>query len=172
MPVRTLRLSPKKIIRLVGDEFQQSGGQPQLYACAHYDYRIEEDFDRAAYGMENDKRHFFVTEEAVLSVEPRVELNYWVLSVVARKELGPRVVGPENALTGASLTLDEFRIMFIDPGTYRVTVRLAADTHEAREHFDRWWSRLNARHAKPDNRVRVPSRRKVKKGRMRFVQVE
>ena len=76
MTVLSLRRSPKEIIRLLKAEIKAAGGQPNFYASAHHDYMIEEDFDRAAYGLENDNRANLVTHEAVLYVEPHVEQNY------------------------------------------------------------------------------------------------
>lgn len=161
MPVHSLRLSPETVIRLIKAEIKEAGGQPELYVSAHRDYRIEEYFDRAAYGLANDNQHDLVSEEAVLSVEPRVEQNYWILSIVAHKKIGPRVIGPENALSGVPLSIAEFCSTFVDPGTYKINVQLAADTPQAHEHFDRWWAELKARHRASGRRVRAGSGRKT-----------
>lgn len=160
MTVLSLRKSPKEIIRLLKAEIKAAGGQPGFYVNAHHDYRIEEDFDRVAYGLENDTRQNLVTEEAVLHVEPRVEQNYWVLSINAYKELGPQMMAHENALSGAPLALDEFGSAFIEPGTYKVNVRLTLSTPKAHSHFDRWWKGLKVCHPRSSKRVNIVSRRK------------
>ncbi|MDE2583566.1 MAG: hypothetical protein KGL52_18170 [Rhodospirillales bacterium] len=147
MPIYRLRISPAEIIRLIRAEAAASGGQPEFYVSAYHDYVIEEDYDRAAYGVGGDARRDLVTAEAVLSVEPRLEQNYWVLSIVVRQELGPQAIDDENALLGVPLTVDAFRARFLTPDAGKVSVRLAVRTPQARAHFDRWWAELNARHA-------------------------
>lgn len=140
MPLRNLRISAKKIVDLLRAEIKREQGQPELNMRAWRDYRIDEFFDRSAYDS-GDRRNL-VTDEATLVVEPRIEQNYWVLSIVAHKELGPRAIGPENALINWPLTIDEFCSRFVDSNIYRVAVRLTADTPDARKHFDHWWAEL------------------------------
>lgn len=147
-----LRIPPREVVRLVRAERDAAGGQPELYEDALKDYVIEEEYDRHAYGLpeieQDGRRYDLITVEAVLNVEPRVERDFWVLSVVVRKNLGPQIVDDEErALVATALTLDEFEREFLAPGAGRVTVRLETETPLAKQHFDDWWAALNARHA-------------------------
>jgi hypothetical protein len=65
-------------------------------------------------------------------------------------------------LSGVPLALDEFRSTFIEPGTYKVNVRLMVSTPEARKHFDRWWQGLKACHRRSSKRDGAVSRRKAR----------
>lgn len=141
-----LRLSPREVIRVVRAELMTTGGAPELYLDAWSDFLIEEDFDRAAYGLRDDTQHDLVTSEAVLNIEPRLERNYWVLSIIAHRVIGPQIIGDENSYIGEPLSLDEFEGRFVaaDPG--RAVVRLATETPAAKAHFDAWWAEIAARH--------------------------
>ncbi len=141
-----LRLSPREIIRVLRAEVAGTGDAPELYVNAYSDFLIEEDYDRAAYGLCGDNRHNLVTSEAVLNIEPHLEQNYWVLSVVAHKVLGPQIIGDEKSHVGEPISLDEFESRFVaaDPG--RVSVRLATETPLAKSHFDAWWASVAGRH--------------------------
>ncbi len=153
-----LRLSPQEIMRVVRAELMATGGAPELYIDAYSDFLIEEDFDRAAYGLRGETQHDLVTSEAVLTIEPRLEQNYWVLSIVAHKVIGPQIIGDENSYIGAPISLDEFEERFVtaDPG--RVSVRLATETPTAKAHFDAWWTEIAARHPRESvmNEKRIP----------------
>ena len=163
MPLRNLRTSPKKIVDLLRAEIEREHGQPELNMRAWRDYRIDEFFDRPAYDLNSDDRRNLVIDEATLVVEPRLEQNYWVLSIVAHKELGPRAIGPENALINWPLTIDEFCARFVDSGIYKIAVRLTADTPEARTHFDRWWAQLKMRHPAASVHAHADKERKARK---------
>jgi hypothetical protein len=141
-----LRIPPEEVVRLVRAESEAAQGQPELYLAGREDFVIEEDFDRRAYGLEEGSGYDLVTVEATFTVEPRVERDYWMLSIVYRKELGPRLAEGENALFGGELTLDEFEPRFLLQGDGAVRVRLDVETPQAERHFDRWWADLNARH--------------------------
>ncbi len=146
MPTYSLRIVPADIVRLVRAEIHATGGQPEFYVDARQDYVIEEDYDRAAYGLHDGEAYDLVTAEAALNIEPRVEQNYWILSVIVHRELGPQVIEDENALLGAPLTLDAFETAFLADGKASVRVRLTTHTREAKRHFDRWWAELSERH--------------------------
>jgi hypothetical protein len=146
MPTYPLRIAPEEVLRLVRAETDEAGGQPELYLGAWQDYVIEEDYDRASYGLDDDNRYDLVTAQAVLNIEPRLEQNYWVLSVVARREVGPQIIEDENALLGAPLTLERFESDFLATDGVAVGIRLDARTPQAKQHFDRWWAELSRRH--------------------------
>lgn len=145
-PSYVLRLPAAEILRLVRAETEATGGAPELYVDAYQDYIIEEQYDRGAYVLRDAIRYDFVTTQAVLNIEPRLEQNCWVLSVVVDWKLGPQPVEDEVAFTGRPLTLDAFEADFLArPGTV-VSVRLETQTPLAKAHFDQWWADLNARH--------------------------
>jgi hypothetical protein len=146
MTIYSLSVSPKEVIRLVRVEKETAKGQPEFYESAWLDYVIEEDFDRTKYHLPDGERYDLVSVEAILDIEPRLEQNYWILSVVARKELGPRVVEDENALVGADIALDEFEKNYVVSGDYTLGVYLDVQTPQAKEHFDHWWGDLEEQH--------------------------
>jgi hypothetical protein len=154
MPIYVLHISPQDVVRLVRAETASAGGQPELFVNAWEDYEIEEDFDRHAYGLADGDKYSLVSVEAVLNIEARLEQNYWVLSIAVRKDLGPQAIESDDALLGASLTLDRFETDFLSIGDALVRVRLQTHTARAREHFRQWWSELNRRH--PMERAQVP----------------
>src|SRR5664280_2872775 len=124
MPTCLLRLSAEEIVRVVRAEMDAAGGQPELYVGAWQDYGIEEDYDRSAYGLHDGAQYDLVTVEGNLNIEPRIERNYWILSVAVRREIGPRIIGDENALLGAPLMLDEFESGFRAQGEREGVVSL------------------------------------------------
>jgi hypothetical protein len=146
MKTYLLRTAPAEVVRLLRAETAAAEGQPELYLEGRQDFLIEEDFDRCAYGLTDGSRYDLVTAEAELTVEPRVERDDWMLSLVYSKDLGPQLTEDENAFFGGELTLDEFDTRFLAPGDAVVTVHLAVQTPEAKRHFDHWWADLNARH--------------------------
>jgi hypothetical protein len=148
MAIYLLRIPPYEVIRVVRAETEAESGQPQLYEDAWQDYVIEENYDRRARGLGDGEEYDLVSIDAVLKVEPRLEQNYWVLSVVAHKEVGPRVIEDESGLIGAELSLDEFEANFLGKNDVEVSVRLEAQSPEAKKHFDRWWADLCQRHVR------------------------
>jgi hypothetical protein len=141
-----LPIPPAEVIRLLRAEIDAAQGQPELYLAGWEDFLIEEDFDRRAYGLDDGSGYDLVAVEARLTVEPRIERDYWMLSLVYRKDLGPQLTADENAFFGGELTLDEFEKRFLAPGDGVVRVRLDVETPRAKRHFDCWWSDLNTRH--------------------------
>jgi hypothetical protein len=151
MPTYTLRTRPEDIIRLVRAETKAAGGNPEVYVDAWRDYVIEEEFDRRAHGALGGPRFDLVMKQAFLKIEPRLEQNYWVLSVETRDQWRPEAVEDESALLGAPMTLDEFEAALRAGERSHTVVRLSARTLEAKRHFDRWWEDLNVRHPKQDD---------------------
>lgn len=145
-PTYLLHLPVDKLIRLLRAEITRADGAPELYVDAYQDYIIEEEYDRALYPLPDGSQYDLVTAEAVLHVEPRLEQNYWVLSAIVHKELGPQHVGAGSAFLGGPLTLDAFEKDFLTRRDAVVSVRLETDTLPAKVHFDQWWADLNARH--------------------------
>jgi hypothetical protein len=141
-----LSIASTELVRLLRKEIEAAHGQPELYLAGREDFLIEEDFDRRAYGLRDGSGYDLVTNAAQLIVEPRVERDYWTLSLVYRRELGPQLTEDEDAFFGGELTLDEFETRFLAPGDGVVRVRLDVETPEAKRHFDRWWADFSARH--------------------------
>jgi hypothetical protein len=146
MKTSFLRILPAEVVRLLRAEIDAAQGAPELYLGGQEDFLIEENFDRRAYGLDDASEYDLVTVEATLTVEPRVERDYWILSLVYRKELGLQLTKDEDAFFGGELTLDEFETRFLAPGDGVVGVRLDVETPEAKRHFDRWWADLNERY--------------------------
>lgn len=146
MTTYSLRIRPEEVVRLIRTERATEEGQPEFYEDAWEDYVIEEDYDRSAYGLHDGYKYDLVSIEAELNIEPRLEQDYWVLSVLVHKDLGPQIIEDENALVGAELTLDEFEERFLKPHDAATSVRLETQTPRAKAHFDQWWGELNARH--------------------------
>ena len=145
MKTYILDISSKEVVRLVRREIATESGQPEFYHDAWEDYVVTEDFDRRAYGIRCGREYSLVHVTAILDIEPRVERDYWTLKVVVKRTFGPEIVDDTNGFLGAKLTLDEFAAGFLVPGN-DVTVRLEAETPEARKHFDRWLADMCARH--------------------------
>jgi hypothetical protein len=141
-----LRIPPAEVVRLLRAEIAAAHGQPEIYLAGRGDFLIEEEFDRRAYDLADGSGYNLVTEEAELVVEPRVERDYWVLSLVYSKELGPQRVEDEARFFGGELTVDDFADRFLAKGDGVIKVRLDVQTPEAERHFARWWADLNARH--------------------------
>ena len=141
-----LPISPQEVVRLLRAEIVAEQGQPELYLGGRQFFIIEEDFDRDAYHLVDAKGYDLVREEAELIVEPRLEQDYWILSLLYGKNLGPQQTQKEDAFFGGELTLEEFVRRFLARGDGRIRVRLDVQTPEGRRHFDRWWAALEARH--------------------------
>jgi hypothetical protein len=146
MPVYSLRLPPEEIIRVIKAEIAATSGAPEFYVYANADFIIEEDYDRDVYGVRNASQYDLVMSESVLGIEPRIERNYWILSVIVRKVIGPRIIADENSFIGSPLSLDEFAARLANPEGGSVRVRLEIETPLAKSHFDAWWAELAARH--------------------------
>lgn len=138
----------QEVVRLLQVEIETTHGQPELYHSAWKDYLVEEDFDRQSYGLSDGEDYSLVSMDAVLNIEPRLEQNYWVLRVVAHKELGPRQSSDAGALIGATLTLDQFKAFLQDKGN-AASVRLDVTTPFARQHLDAWLAEQRLRRPAP-----------------------
>lgn len=149
MPTYQLRLPAQELVRLVRAEVSATAGAPELFIEAYRDYVIEEDYNRAAYGLHDGSEYDLVISEAVLAIEPRVEQNYWVLTVTVRKVVGPQIVADETALIGASMSLEAFEAALGAPDAGTITVRLDTQSPTAKQHFVQWWTALQVRHAQP-----------------------
>lgn len=149
-----LSLPASEVVRLLKTETKEALGQPELNTTCCMDYIIEEDFDRALYDIEDSKEFDLVTSVATLTIEPRVERGYWILSVVVERELGPTRVSEEDEFGPAELTLNQFEAKLDAAGKKRVTVRLVVETLDVRHDFDRWLADMQARHPAPP--VREP----------------
>lgn len=149
MPTYALRIPPKSIVQVIRTETARAQGQPELYINAYRDYVIDEDYDTRRYAPADQSRYSQVISESVLNIEARLERNYWVLAVVVHQDLGLRVVDDENALLGATLTLDEFDAALRSAPATAVSVRLEASTFQAKAHFEEWWAEMMKQTADP-----------------------
>jgi hypothetical protein len=141
-----LSLPAEEVVRLLRAEMEATFGQPELGIGAEKEYLIEEDFDRSAYGIPDEKDFDLVTSIATLTIEPRIGMGYWILETVVECAIGPLPTSAEDELTRRDLTLDEFEAELRPPGQKRITVRLHVETSAVRQDFDRWLADMQARH--------------------------
>jgi outer membrane lipoprotein SlyB len=141
-----LDLTAEEVVHLLRAETESAYGQPELDTGAEKDYVIEENFDRGAYGIRDGEEFDLARSEAILTIEPRVEMGYWILEADVERALGPVRISEEDKLVRQDLTLDEFENELHAPGQKQVIVRLYAQTPEARRDFDRWLTDMRTRH--------------------------
>ncbi|MGB8365072.1 MAG: hypothetical protein ACLQUZ_10080 [Rhizomicrobium sp.] len=141
-----LALPASEVVRLLRAETTAALGQPELNTTCGKDYVIEEDFDRAAYDINDGEEYDLVTSVATLTIEPRVESGYWILAAAVERVLGPLHVSQEDDLAPAELTLDAFEAELRASGHKHVIVRLTAETSAVRQDFERWLADMRARH--------------------------
>jgi hypothetical protein len=138
-----LAVRPQEVVRLLRSEIAAAQGRPELYYSAWEDYVVEEDFDRASYGIDDGAEYNLVSVDAVLNIEPRQEQNYWVLRVVVHRELGPQKIENAAAMMGVTLTLDEF-LARLTAYENAAAVYLDVTTPFGKRHFDTWLAELRA----------------------------
>lgn len=141
-----LTLPAAEVLHLLRAETESARGQPEVNTGAEKDYVIEENFDRSAYGIRDGEEFDLARSEAILTIEPRVEMGYWILEADVERALGPVRISEEDTLVRQDLTLDDFENELYAPGQKQVIVRLHAQTPEARRDFDRWLTDMRARH--------------------------
>jgi hypothetical protein len=136
---------PEEVVRLLKAEIAATHGQPELCYSVWEDYLIKEHLDCRSLGGRNGEDYDLVSADAVLNIEPRLEQNYWMLKVVAHRDVGPQKICDAAALIGAKLTLEQFEAVLGDRDKV-VTVRLDVSKPFARAHFNSWLDDLRARH--------------------------
>jgi hypothetical protein len=141
-----LTLPGLEVVYLLQAETKTANGQPELNTTCNKDFIIEEDFDHSAYGIDADEQFDVVTSVATLTVEPRRENGYWILSVVVERALGLVRTFDESEMAPMGLTLDEFLIELRSARKKEITVRLDVETPEVKQDFDRWLSDMRVRH--------------------------
>jgi hypothetical protein len=146
MPTQILRLSPLELVRLLRAETEAAHGQPELNTTMSREHIIAEDFDRSAFGLHDGEQLDLVTEVTILTIEPRIERDYWTLEITAEHPLGPMPSREENALERKELTLDEVEIEVRSAAPKRATVRLIYETPTAKRRFDRWLADMRRHH--------------------------
>ncbi|MEO7207597.1 MAG: hypothetical protein ABI145_12605 [Steroidobacteraceae bacterium] len=146
MKTLILALSGLEVTRLLRAETIAANGQPELDTTCEKDFRIEEDFDRNAYGIAKDEWFDLVTSMAVLTIEPRRESGYWILSVAVERVLGLVRTFDEGKMRHMALTLDEFELELRSARRKDVTVRLDVQTPEVKQGFDAWLAEMRTRH--------------------------
>lgn len=147
MKTYILGLAAAEVVHLLRAETESAHGAPELdVGEPEREYVIEEDFDREAYGLFDGDQFDLVTSITTLTIEPRVESGYWILSTVIECPLGPIPTSQEDQLVRKNLTLDEFEAELLAPGQKRIAVRLHVQTSAAKHDFDRWLMDVRARH--------------------------
>ena len=141
-----LTASAPEIVRLLRAETETANGQPELDTTCEKDYIIEENFDHGAYGIRDEERFDLVTSIATLTIEPRRESGYWVLSVIVERAFGLTPMSEENRMSPTELTLDEFDVELHSVGKKTITVRVDTQTEVVKQDFDDWLADMRARH--------------------------
>ncbi len=136
-----LPLPGAEIVRLYRAEWEDTHGQPELDTCIWKEYLVEEGLS-GGNGHDND----LVTAMAILSIEPRVERDYWILQVIVECFIGTLAACHAEVVGYRELSLGEFEAEFGGLGHKRVRVRLDASTPLAKHHFDHWLVEMRARH--------------------------
>ena len=140
------KVSAAEVVHLLQAETEATNGQPELGTTCEKDYIIQEDFDHRSYGIRDDERFDLVTLVATLTIEPRRESGYWVLSVRVVRALGLVPTSKEDGMTWAALTLDEFARELRSEGNKEVSVRVDIQTADVKQDFNSWLAEMRARH--------------------------
>ncbi len=140
------RLSAPELIHLLRAETAAAHGAPSLHIIGEKEYTIEENFDRLAYGLEDESPFDLGTSIVRLTVEPWVESGYWILETTIERALGPVHTSRQRELTRRYLTLDEFEKELRTPGQQQVNVRVYVETPDVKEDFDRWLAEMRRQH--------------------------
>lgn len=136
----------RKVVYLLRAETEVSNGKPELDTTCEKDYIIEKDFDLRAYGIRDDELFDLVTSVATLTIEPRRESGYRILSVIVVRAFGLVPTSKENGMAPTELTLDEFGLELRSEDQKKVSVRVDIQTPDVKEDFDSWLADMRARH--------------------------
>jgi hypothetical protein len=139
---------------LLRAEIISANGQPELNLIISKEYRRKGDFRYGIHTPNREPDFDFVSEFALLTIEPRRERDVWILKVEVETPIGRRSHYDEYGLEHRYLTLDEFEEELRGPKMKKAAVRLTAESPAAREYFDRWLAEMRAHHPR-----RSPSRR-------------
>lgn len=154
MPIRTLRLAATEVVRFLRAEIESENGQPPFDLAISKEHITRTKLGRAAHRGGTRAQIDTVTESAVLTVDPHLERDYWVLRVEVETPLGLHSHHEKAGLERKDLTLGEFERELITPKTKQIRVRLETETAASQQHFYRWLLEIRKRH---------PSRSRVKR---------
>ena len=147
MPSYLLKMTPLEVVHILRAETESAYGAPELNTSAWKEYEIEEEFDHALYGATTDGESIVLaTSVATLTVEPRVERDYWILEAIISRTLGPFPIEHENGFSRVELTPTEFEAEMRSAGNKRMAVRLNVETPVAKQHFDSWLAEMRRKH--------------------------
>lgn len=146
MNTYSLPIPASDVICLLKAETKSALGQPELNTTCAVDYVVERDFDRVPYNLPDDEAFSLVTSVATLTIEPRVEQDYWILFVIVERSLGPVPVSEDTKFTPHNLTFSEFESELRASGQKRVVVRLTVQTPDVKPDFGRWLFEMEAHH--------------------------
>ena len=162
---RTLRISARELVRLLRAEIVSANNQPELNLTISKEHRRKGDFRQGTFTPNGEPDFDFVSEFALLTIEPRRERDAWILKIEVETPIGRRSHYDEYGLKRRDLTLDEFEEELRDPMMKRVAVRLATESAAAREHFDQWLAEMRTHHPRRSLKSRVGSRHRSSGGR-------
>lgn len=141
-----LALPALEVVRLFRAEWEAAFRQPELGIVLWKEYSIEENFAGGASSFADARKSHLVTAVSTLSIEPRIERDYWTLQAIVERVLGPLADYEDEVISYRELTLDAFEGEFAAPGRKRTRVRLDVETPVAKHHFDRWLAAIRARY--------------------------
>lgn len=166
MPTRILRLSATELVRLLRKEMESENGHPDFDLAISKEYVTNSKFDDAARGRGRHAKMGVITESALLTVDPHLERDYWVLRVEVDIPIGLHSRHEKTGLTRRDLTLDEFERELTTPMAKTIRVRLDTETATSHQHFRRWLTEMRKRHSSRSPTKRHP-RTKPKKPTLR-----
>ena len=141
-----LSIPPGELVRWLREEKDENHQHLELFLKAWKHYSCEEDFDHAAYGVPEEDRVDLVTMEAILNVEPLVEMGYWILQVQVRDRLGIMDHAEEAKYDSGDLTLEQFESEILGCRHDHMKVVVMAPNDDAKGRFDHWFDTMKARH--------------------------
>lgn len=115
---------------------------PRLLASASKEYTLVTDFDREAFGIGEDTDVEAVSVRGVLEIQSRAGLQDWTLQLKVEDVVGLRPSGEENAYRDEyNMDVAAFVEQLLSKESREVELIVAAETPEAKVHFDRWLAR-------------------------------
>jgi hypothetical protein len=121
-----LALPGSEVVRLFRAEWEAAFGQPELNTSLWTEYAIEEGFAGGSHTAPDAKKSDLVTAVSTLSIEPRVEQDYWILQVIIERVLGSLADCENEVVSFRELTLDDIEAELRAPGRKHIRVRLDA----------------------------------------------
>lgn len=115
------------------------------YANFHVNGRKEYEREGGERAGESDLRPP-ATERGILTVEPLVERDYWVLQLTAERDLRSSGEASEAFDPSPRMSVDDFVADFLATPDTRSRVSVAVENDRASRAFDTWLHQIKQRH--------------------------